>query len=163
MLYFIALVQAVFFYHKHTKNFLGMKKPNNFHYYQVVPVKSEKEAINFKIREGGVTPRSGNNPITGKSSANILRILHPTRNLSLDSFTGQGQDGNPLILYPSHNDQAQKLYLRMLSDLSFIFVFKEKCFKYNESNNNFILGSCENLEKSTFNIYLKTAQKKKSI
>ena len=168
MFCFIALVQAVFFYHKHTKNFLGMKKPNNFQHYQVVPVNSKKEAINFKIREGGVTPLPDYNPVTAKRitekpSSDILRILHPTRNLSVDSFTGKGRDGNPLILYPSHNDQAQKLYLKMLSDFTFVFGFKEKCFKYNESENNFILGSCKNLEKSTFDIYMETVPEKKVV
>lgn len=168
MFKFISTVKAVYFYHRYTKQFLGIEKQSNFQFDCPAPVSRIEQALDFRIREGGVTPASDYNPkslseITEKPSSRFIRILHPRMNKSFDSHTGKGKIGDRLIIYPSHNNDAQKFSLEMLSDFSFILLFKGKCMKYNEKNNNFVLGFCRNLEMSTFDLYMETVAEKKII
>lgn len=158
MLVYLVPVEALLFYHRHTGNFLGMEKAKDFQYNWVVPVNDVKEALDFKLSEGGVSPHPNYHTTTSERTleeptSDVVRILHPTQNLSFDSHTGKGNDGDSLILYPSHNKQAQMFYLKMLSDLTFVIAYQDKCMKYNSKRNNFRLSSCKNLGESKFDLY----------
>lgn len=153
MLYFFSLINCLYIYHKFTGKFLGMEKRPGQNRYLIVPVARE-EAIDFKIKQGGIDVTKEIDPLTQKEKpdkpqSQHVRISHPTKELSWDA-TSIERDGNKLLLSSTHNGYQQLMNLNLLGDLSFAISWKSKCFIYNEKEKHFETGECENLKKSSF-------------
>lgn len=164
MFKFLNLVSAVYFYHKHSKQFMGIseKSPSNDQLF--VPVSNVNQALNLRINEGGVAPTSAINPIslkdiTEKPSSFFLRIQHPTSYLVLDWVTSKLNE-DQVVFTAGNNAQNQKFSLAFLSDFSFLLQVDGRCAIYDEVKNHFKLGSCNNSKNSRFEIFLDTRRTK---
>ena len=170
MFNFLKVVGAVYFYHRHSKKFLGYeKKPGvGFNYPIITPVEDIKNAVDFKIREGSVMPTAHYDPQTLKDITEIpntpfIRVLLPNGKDSFDTVSGTDRDGNVMIAYPNHTRTPQIYTLQMLADFSFVFAWGKRCMVYNENTKNFYSGTCKDLYKSSFDLYLELKYPKETI
>lgn len=160
MFRFISAVSAVYFYHRHTKKFLGIFKPSNSNFPMVAPIGDISKATNFKIRSWGPMKKDGDN--TPNEDANIpinkyIRITNDDGSISWNTRSGALQAGLELILYDSYSTitEPYQMNLTLNSDLSMTLMWRNFCFKYNEKDNNFLTGDCKDIKKSSFDLYEK--------
>lgn len=159
-------VGAVYIYHRHSKQFLGMGSRTPHGNQGVGVVRDTSSALDFRIGEGAKAIVQGYNPkslseVTEDPKTPNMRISHPTSNTSFDSETGVNRYGNRLILYPQHNAGAQIMKVVMLSDFTFLLTWNDKCFNYDEPTGGFVTGACNDVSKSKFEFFFETTPTKK--
>lgn len=162
MFNFFTVASAILILHKQSGQYLGKEKRSGTSRWAIVPV-NKANAIDFKIKQAGINVSKKVDPLTledlsDKPKTNLVRIYSPIDDLSFDA-TSDEVDGNRLLLSSTHNRYQQFMNLTLLPDLTFAIGWKSKCFIYDEQDDSFKTGSCDNLEMSSFE-FIKSPKKK---
>lgn len=155
MFRFITFVSAVYFYHKYSKKYLGVEWSPSHNLTVATLVQNKSNALNFRIRKGEGLPSNSNTSPTESPTNEFIRILHPTKHMTLRSPSHDTINGSTLSLWQSLDSTAHAFILALQPDFSFVIQWKQKCFKFVEKTKTFALNECTDLKNSSFEIYEK--------